>query len=66
MGLDQIREESTVLNIDIPNLFPTLHKKAEVQQISIDFFSLIKSLSEKNCNSVEFDQNAKEWINMFT
>ena len=53
-------------NIDIPNLFPTHKKKAEVQLLWTNFFIIINSLSKKNCDPVEFDQQAKEWVNLFT
>ena len=53
-------------NIDIPNLLPMHEKKTQVQKLWNDLFSIVNSLSQKNCNSVEFDQRAKAWINLFT
>ena len=53
-------------NIDIPNLLPMHQKKTQIQSLWVDFFSLVNSLSQSNCNSKEFDQSAKSWIHLFT
>jgi len=31
----------------------------------MSFFSLIRRLSKKDCNPVEFDKDAKEWVKLF-
>ena len=53
-------------NINIPNLLPMHEKKTQMQKLWNDLFSIVNSLSQRNCNSVEFDQCAKAWINLFT
>ena len=52
-------------NIDIPNWFPNHRKKEKVQLLWMSFFSLIRRLSKKDCNPVEFDKDAKEWVKLF-
>ena len=41
-------------------------KKVQVQKLWVDFIDLTNSLSQRNCDSIEFDQPANNWINLFT
>ena len=53
-------------NISIPQLLPSLEKRTELQKLWANFYHLVKYLSKTECNSVYFDKEAKDWVNLFT
>lgn len=53
-------------NIDIPVLFPDLQSKDQLKKLWSNFFHLTEELGKVDCNAVEIERQAKEWIRLFT
>ena len=53
-------------NINIPELFPTLPSKNEVQNLWKRFYSLVQQLGNLECDDIdEFEKSAKNWVSEF-
>ena len=54
--------------IEIPSLFPSLANSETLQVLWSDFIGLVNQLSTSStqCSPIEFDNQAKQWVNHFT
>ena len=53
-------------NIKIPQLFPALNTKNDLQKLWKDFYSLIQQLGKSECDDVdEFEISVKSWVTKF-
>jgi len=54
-------------NINIPELFPSLSTKTELQKLWKDFYSLVQQLGKSECDHMDkFEKSVKSWVTKFT
>ena len=53
-------------NVKIPQLFPVLSTKDDLQKLWKDFFSLVQQLGKSECDVNKFEKSVKSWVTNFT
>ena len=54
------------MRMSIYLLFPALERKQCIQKLWSDFFDLINCLGKTECDAVDFEGRARDWIRLFT
>ena len=53
-------------NMNVSTLFPMLQKRADIQRLWKNFFELMTTIRNANCDINEFESKVKSWVELIT